>query len=53
MTDDWKEEILARLQKSLIYDTLKIKCAEKDSEVITLVDSAVSYAYQRTKTIIR
>lgn len=53
MKDDYKDEFLLRLQKSLIYQTLKDKCKEKDSEVITLVDSAVSYAFQRTKTIIK
>lgn len=53
MEDDYKNEFLLRLQKSLIYDTLKTNCHDKDSEVITLVDSAVSYAFQRTKTIIK
>ena len=53
MTDDYKAEFLARLQKSVIYNVLKEKCVEKDSEVITLVDGAVSYAFQRTKTIIK
>lgn len=53
MTDDYKDEYLLRLQKSFIYETLKIKCQDKDTEVITLVDNAVSYAFQRTKTIIK
>jgi len=53
MSDDYKDEFLLRLQKSSIYQKLKDKCAEKDTEVITLVDTAVSYAFQRTKTIIR
>jgi molecular chaperone HtpG len=53
MTDDYKDEFLLRLQKNLIYNTLKIKCQDKDTEVIALVDSAVSYAFQRTKTIIK
>lgn len=53
MKDDYKDEFLLRLQKSLIYETLKAKCLEKDNEVITLIDSAVSYAFQRTKTIIK
>ena len=53
MNDDYKEDFLARLQKSKIYSTLKEKCIEKDTEVIALVDSAVSYAFQRTKTIIK
>lgn len=53
MIDDYKEEFFARLQKSEIYSTLKNNCLEKDNEVIALVDKAVSYSFQRTKTIIR
>jgi len=53
MADDYKDEYLLRLQKSLIYQTLKANCSEKDTEVIALVDSMVSYAFQRTKTIIK
>lgn len=51
--DDYKDEILPRLVKSNIYSTLKSNCKEKDNEVIALVDEAVKYAYDRTKTIIR
>jgi hypothetical protein len=53
MTDDYKDEIILRLRKSEIYNSLTDKCKEKDSEVISLVDGAVNYAYQRTKTIIK
>jgi hypothetical protein len=53
MADDYKDEFLLRLQKSQIYETLKTKCHDKDPEVMTLVDNAVSYAFQRTKTIIK
>jgi molecular chaperone HtpG len=53
MADDYKDEFLPRLQKSSIYEALKNNCHEKDADVITLVDSAVSYAFQRTKTIIK
>lgn len=53
MKDDYKDEFLLRLQKSLIYDTLKARCQDKDHEVITLVDRSVSYAFQRTKTIVK
>lgn len=52
MADDYKDEFLLRLQKSAIYAALKTKCEGKDTEVIALVDKAVSYAFQRTKTII-
>lgn len=51
--DDYKDEFLLRLQKSVIYTTLKAKCEAKDTEVIALVDKTVSYAFQRTKTIIK
>lgn len=53
MIDDYKDEFLLRLKKSGIFQELIIKCAEKDSEVISLVENAVSYAFQRTKTIIK
>lgn len=53
MRDDYKDEILLRLEKSTIYTNLKSKCEEKDNAVIALVDDAVSYAFQRTKTIIK
>ena len=53
MTDDYKEEVLLRLQKSELYKALKNNCSEKDAEVIALVENATSYAFQRTKTIIR
>lgn len=53
MSDDYKDDFLLRLQKNLIYTTLKNRCSEKDSEALSLVDKAVSYAFQRTKTIIK
>jgi molecular chaperone HtpG len=53
MVDDYKDEYLPRLEKSLLYATLKERTKEKDSEVITLVNSAVSYSFQRTKMILR
>ncbi|WP_198419443.1 HD domain-containing protein [Geomonas terrae] len=56
MGDDWKAETQLRLESSLIYKTLKQKC-EKDvvigSPVLSLVNEAVHWAYQRTKTIIK
>ena len=53
MQEGYKDEIKLRLEKSLIYTTLKKKALEQDSKVIGLIDEAVSYAFQRTKTIIR
>ncbi|MEP1141853.1 MAG: HD domain-containing protein, partial [Balneola sp.] len=53
MNDDYKEEFLVRLQKSELYKTLKSQCLEKDPEVIALVENTTSYAFQRTKTIIK
>jgi molecular chaperone HtpG len=52
MTDDYNDVFLPRLEQSEIYNTLKKKCKAKDSKVIGLVDDAVFYAYQRTKTIL-
>lgn len=51
--DDYKEEILERLNKSAIYQTLIEKCEKKDSEVIALVDNVVQYSYSRAKTILK
>lgn len=53
MHDDYKEEFLLRLKKSELYKALKENCSEKDSNVITLVEDCTSYAFQRTKTIVR
>jgi len=53
MKDDYKDEYLPRLQKSYIYSTLKNKCYEKDTEVVALVENAISYAVQRTKMIVK
>lgn len=52
MTDDYNDIFLPRLEQSEIYSVLKKKCRAKDSKVIGLIDEAVFYAYQRTKTII-
>jgi molecular chaperone HtpG len=53
MSDDYKEEYLLRLSQSFLFQTLKSKCIEKDSEVIALIEEIVNYSVQRTKTIIR
>lgn len=53
MNDDYKEEFLLRLKKSAFYKALKQNSSDKDTEVIALVEEATSYAFQRTKTIIR
>jgi len=53
MKDIHKDEILPRLEKSKVYNTLKTKCQDKDNEVIALIDESVYYAHQRTKTIIK
>lgn len=52
--DDWHAETQTRLAKSLIFIELKRKC-ESDStgsQVLSLVDEATIYAFQRTKTIL-
>lgn len=53
VADDWKDEYLLRIQKSYIYTVLETKCGKTDSEVIALINGAISYSLQRTKTIIR
>lgn len=53
MTDDYKDEFLLRLSQSFLYKTLKEKCIDKDTDVITLVEQIVDYSVKRTKTIIR
>lgn len=52
-TDDWRQETQLGLESSELYKVLKAKCASDPagSHVISLVDEAVYYAYQRTKTI--
>ena len=53
--DDWREEVDARLDNSCVYQKFVKKCSKDSagSHAITLVKDAVTYAYHRTKTIIR
>lgn len=52
--DDWKSEYLPRLKKSYIYKKLEKNCkSTDDTEVIVIVEEAVQFAVQRTKTIIK
>lgn len=53
MNDDYKDEYLLRLKKSELYNALKENCSDKDANVIPLVEDCTSYAFQRTKTIVR
>lgn len=50
--DDYKDEYLPNLQRSTLYQSLLAKCGDKDQEVIISVHKAVSFAQQRTKTIL-
>ncbi len=52
--DDWKAETQARLPKSAIYCSLKDKCDSDPAgnQVLSLVDDATFFAYQKTKTIL-
>jgi molecular chaperone HtpG len=52
--DDWRSETQSRLKSSNIYKTLVDKCKDDPAgaKVMALVDDAVSYSYQRTKTIL-
>ncbi len=55
MSDDWREETQLRLQKSSLYNILQKKCDSDPAgdHVLSLIDEATYYAYQRTKTILR
>ena len=55
MSDDWLDEIEPRLNKSYIYNTFEEKCKNDSAgdHAKALVKDAVSYAYHRSKTIIR
>ncbi|MBD3384638.1 metal-dependent phosphohydrolase [candidate division KSB1 bacterium] len=55
MSDDWKDEILPRLQKSLIYKTLSIKCEKNPagSDTLSLIQKMLLYAHHRSKTVIK
>ncbi len=55
MNDDWLEEITPRLKKSVIYTVFEEKSKDDDAgdHVKSLVKDAVSYANNRSKTIIR
>lgn len=52
--DDWRAETQARLALSRIYSELQKKCSSDPAgnQVLTLVDDATYYAFQRTKTIL-
>nr|WP_319492408.1 ATP-binding protein [uncultured Desulfobacter sp.] len=52
--DDWRAETQVRLKKSTIYLELNEKCKDDPSgcQVLELIDEAIYYAYQRTKTIL-
>lgn len=53
MHDDYKDEFLLRLKRSTIYTTLIEKTSDRDTEIQALVESSVSDAFQRTKTIVK
>lgn len=51
---DWREETQIRLKKNPIYLALSKKCEEDPAgnQVLSLVDDACFYAYQKTKSIL-
>lgn len=55
MEATWREEIAVRLDNSDIYKVLKEKCDrdEINSHVLTLINDATYYSYNRLKTVIR
>lgn len=52
--DDWRSETQMGLKTSKLFKTLDTKCKHDTagSHVLSLIDDAVFYAYQRTKTIL-
>ncbi len=52
--DDWRSETQSGLSKSLIYKELVNKCQSDvaGTHVLSLIDDAVYYAYQRTKMVL-
>ncbi|MCY9670677.1 ATP-binding protein, partial [Paenibacillus alginolyticus] len=54
-TDDWREETQARLSNNNIFNILKRKSEYDPSgqQVLSLIDDATFYAYQRTKLVLR
>ena len=55
MSDDWLDEIDPRLEKSYIYKAFKQECSKdlSGAHALALVKDATSYAYQKSKTILR
>lgn len=53
--DDWHAETKSRLKTSRLFLSLQAKCAKDPSgnQVLTLVDEATYYAFQKTKTILK
>jgi molecular chaperone HtpG len=53
--DDWRAETLSRLHQSRLYTLLEQKCKSDaaGTGVLALVGDATTYAFQRTKMIIR
>ena len=53
--DDWHAETQTRLAKSSIFIELEKKCKSDSagSQVLSLVDEATFYAFQKTKTILK
>ena len=55
VTENWREETISRLKACEVYNVLWKKCQKEPagSHVISLVDDATFYAYNRVKVILR
>jgi hypothetical protein len=53
--DDWRSEVKNVLERDKIFQILKEKCIDDSSgsHVLSLVDDATYFAYERSKTVIR
>ena len=55
MEDTWRNESKTQLTGSRVFEELRHKCLEDPAgpQVLSLVDDAAYYAYQRTKVVLR
>ncbi|WP_274649030.1 ATP-binding protein [Paenibacillus humicola] len=53
VADSWRSEVTDKLNNSVFYDVLKRRSDVAVNALVSIIDSACYYAYQRTKIIIR
>ena len=55
MADDWKDEILPRLERSLLFVSFQEECTTNpaNASIFSLAQEMVEYAHHRSKTVIK